>query len=658
MKAHLGRFFLMILFFSLAACENGGVSLGISSDNNLSSFAISKGNLTPAFSADLTDYTASVDYTDTSFDVSFESASSKSTCMVNGQVVPSGTTTVPLSVGKNVITIEVKAEDGKTRIYTVTVMRAEPAAIPDLQSLTLSSGTLSPTFTAGTSSYAATVAYPISSVNLTATSISMYSTLTVNGQNAASGVPVAVALSVGVNTIPVVVTAQDNSTKTYTVVITRSAASTDANLASLSLSSGTLTPVFASSTTSYTASVAYAVSSVNVTASPNSSDATFTINGQSATAGVAKSVALSVGSNAIPIVVTAQSGATKTYTVTITRGAANTTNTLSALSLSAGTLSPVFASGTTSYTLAMSDIPTSYTVTATATQSLSTLQYRVNSSANTSLTSGVASSAITPAVGSNTLEVIVTSESGATRTYTIVITYSVCGPGYYSDGVNGCAQVGLGYYSPANNNARYSCSNKPANSRYTSPTASSSNCPWSCDNGYITTNGTSCVASPTATTLACNDDEVAVGLYGRDGSIIDRLGVRCATIDAAGNLGAPRNGPDYGGMGGGVFNSAGEYDCPAGYAVYRVEGNLATYSGVPRTGEIAFQCKSVTNPSLSGVWRPNRTDLYFGNSSDRGPFGFECGISPNLYGTYLNGIIIDNASGAAYTGDTLGLTCR
>lgn len=215
-----------------------------------------------------------------------------------------------------------------------------------------------------------------------------------------------------------------------------------------------------------------------------------------------------------------------------------------------------------------------------------------------------------------------------------------------------------GYYSPANDNNRYTCSNKPADSRYTSPTASSSSCPWSCNNGYITTNGTSCTSSPTATTLACNDDEIAVGLYGKDGAIIDRIGVRCATIDAAGNLGTPRNGPDYGGTGGGWFNNTGVYDCPAGYAVYRIEGSLATYIGVPRTGAISFLCKSVTNPALSGVWRPNRADLDFGNSYDRGPFSFECGVSPNLYGAYLNGIIIDNASGAAYAGDTLGITCR
>ncbi len=658
MKKTVGSVFFAILFCVLTACENGGVSLGISSDNKMSTLSVSQGTLMPAFSPDVFKYSASVNYMDSTFDLTFSPSSSKAVCIVNGEVVTGNTARVPLAVGTNTIVVSVTAEDGTMRSYTIVVTRAEAASAPDLQSLALSSGTLSPTFAKDTISYTASVAYPVSSVNLTAALTSSFSTMTINGQNVASGTPIAASLNVGANLIPIVVTAQDNSTKTYSVTITRAAASVDSNLASLALSSGTLSPVFASGTISYTASVLYAVSSINVTASPNSTDATFTINGQSATAGVAQSVSLSVGSNAIPIVVTAQNGTTKTYTVTVTRGTANTTNTLTGLTLSAGTLSPTFASGTTSYTVAISDIPTSFTATGTTSNSLASLQYRLNSGTAVNLTSGVASNAISPSIGSNTLEFIVTAESGTTRTYTVTITYSTCQAGYYSDNVNGCSQVGLNYYSPANDNARYACANKPANSRYTSPIASSANCPWSCSNGYITTNGTSCTSSPTATTLSCNDDEIAVGLYGKEGSIIDRIGVRCATIDAAGNLGSPRNGPDYGGTGGGWFNDSGVYDCPAGYAVYRIEGSLATYSSVPRTGAISFQCKSVTNPAASPVARPNRADADFGNSYDRGPFAFECGVSPNLYGAFLNGIIIDNASGAAYAGDTLGITCR
>ncbi len=59
-------------------------------------------------------------------------------------------------------------------------------------------------------------------------------------------------LSAGTNTVTIVVTAQDGiTTKTYIITVTR-APSGNANLAGLKISSGTLTPVFAAGTISYT----------------------------------------------------------------------------------------------------------------------------------------------------------------------------------------------------------------------------------------------------------------------------------------------------------------------------------------------------------------------------------------------------------------------
>lgn len=652
-KAYFVNILLSLSFSLLVACENGGVSLGISSQKSLETISISKGNLTPAFSADVTEYTASVDYTDTTFDLSLAPSSSKAKCYVNGQEVTSGSVSVPLNIGENTVTVSVKAEDGLVSTYTIKITRVAAASNPDLQTLTLSSGILNPAYAAGTLNYTASVLYGVSSVDVTVVPVEATSTMTIDGENATSGVAKAVSLAVGSNSVPVVVTAQDNSVKTYILDITRAAASANADLASLAISVGTLSPSFSSSTQSYTASGAYSQASLNVTATTSSEYATVTIGGQSATSGVAKSVALSVGANSIPIVITAENGTTKTYTLSFTRNSASTTTTLSALSLSSGRLSPDFTSSTTSYNVSISTVPASYTVTATASSALSNLQYRVNGGSLSNLTSGVASGIINPTVVSNTLEVVVTAESGASRTYTLNITYDTCGAGYYSDNVNSCVQVGLGYYSPAADNSRYACANKPANSRYTSPTASISSCPWSCEDGYLTTNGTSCNSVPNATTLACNDNEIAVGLYGKYGAIIDRLGVRCASIDSAGNLGTPRNGPDYGGTGGSWFNYTGTEDCPAGSAIYKVSGHLATYNGAPRTGTVSFSCKSIVSPAGD-----TRVSTTFGGTTDRGAYSFACGVSPNLYGTFLNGIIIDNAGGADYTGDVLGVTCR
>ncbi|MGV3504590.1 MAG: cadherin-like beta sandwich domain-containing protein, partial [Adhaeribacter sp.] len=95
--------------------------------------------------------------------------------------------------------------------------------------------------------------------------------------------------------------------------------SSNANLSGLTLSAGTLTPAFAAGTTSYTASVANTTSSVNVTATLADSKSALKINNTSTASGSARSVALAVGANSIPVVVTAEDGTAKTYTLVITR---------------------------------------------------------------------------------------------------------------------------------------------------------------------------------------------------------------------------------------------------------------------------------------------------------------------------------------------------
>lgn len=144
-----------------------------------------------------------------------------------------------------------------------------------------------------------------------------------NGNAATSGSAVNVPLNVGSNAIAVLVTAQDGVTKeTYTVTVTRSPLSSNANLSVLTMYPGTLTPAFASGATSYMSSVTNSVNSINMTPTVADSTATVTVNGNAATSGSAVNVSLNVGSNTITVVVTAQDGTTRTYTVTVTRNAA------------------------------------------------------------------------------------------------------------------------------------------------------------------------------------------------------------------------------------------------------------------------------------------------------------------------------------------------
>ncbi|WP_168801042.1 cadherin-like beta sandwich domain-containing protein [Peteryoungia ipomoeae] len=390
----------------------------------LSNLTLSAGTLVPGFASGTTSYTASVGNAVTSLTVTPTVTDATATITVNSVSVTSGNASgaIALNVGSNVITVVVTAQDGvTTATYTVTVTRAT-STIATLSNLTLSAGTLTPAFASGTTSYTASVGNAVTSLTVTPTVTDATATITVNSVAVASGnASDAINLDVGSNVITVVVTAQDGvTTGTYTVTVTR-AASTIATLSNLTLSAGTLTPAFASGTTSYTASVGNAVTSLTVTPTVTDATATITVNSVSVTSGNASgAIALNVGSNVITVVVTAQDGVTTgTYTVTITRDAPVSTNaSLSALVLSQGTLVPGFASGTTSYTASVGNAVTSLTVTPTLTDATATIT--VNSVA---VTSGNASGAINLDVGSNVVTVVVTAQDGVTTgTYTVTVT--------------------------------------------------------------------------------------------------------------------------------------------------------------------------------------------------------------------------------------------
>jgi protocatechuate 3,4-dioxygenase beta subunit len=101
--------------------------------------------------------------------------------------------------------------------------------------------------------------------------------------------------------------------------------STDATLSTLSLSTGSLSPTFVSTTSSYNASVTNSVSLVTITPTASNSGATIKVNGLTVSSGNASSaLSLNVGSNTMTIIVTAADGvSTKTYTTTVVRAAAS-----------------------------------------------------------------------------------------------------------------------------------------------------------------------------------------------------------------------------------------------------------------------------------------------------------------------------------------------
>ncbi|MBW4891691.1 cadherin-like beta sandwich domain-containing protein [Mucilaginibacter sp. HMF5004] len=234
------------------------------------------------------------------------------------------TTAVTASpVGNYPITATGAASPNYAISYVTGTMTVTLAANPNLASLTLGSGTLSPVFASATTAYTAAVANAVTSITLTPTTIDATTTVKVNGVSVVSGVASgSIPLTVGANAITVVSTAQSGLTATYTVTVTR-APSAIATLANLAISSGTLTPAFAQGTYTYTALVDNTISQIALTPTLTDATATILVNGQPAANAQGITLNLLFGDNIISIFTTAQDGITKlTYTLTIHRATA------------------------------------------------------------------------------------------------------------------------------------------------------------------------------------------------------------------------------------------------------------------------------------------------------------------------------------------------
>ena len=96
--------------------------------------------------------------------------------------------------------------------------------------------------------------------------------------------------------------------------------SSNADLSDLSISQGTLSPDFTAAETTYTATIANDAGSLTVTPTAADGNATITVNDTAVTSGSASgAITVNVGSNTIEVVVTAEDGTEKTYTITVTR---------------------------------------------------------------------------------------------------------------------------------------------------------------------------------------------------------------------------------------------------------------------------------------------------------------------------------------------------
>ena len=181
--------------------------------------------------------------------------------------------------------------------------------------------------------------------------------------------------------------------------------SSNANLSSLSVSEGTLSPSFSAGTTSYNiGEVDFSVSKLNISYRTEDSKATVSINGNN----------LAVGANTVSVVVKAENGTTKTYKIQVTRKqdpnyVPSSNAALGGITISGGAVSPTFSSEVTDYIvyLPYEYVGKDFTVAGTAADAKAL---------------GVTGGTISPLVeGVNTTSVVCKAEDGTEKAYKITV---------------------------------------------------------------------------------------------------------------------------------------------------------------------------------------------------------------------------------------------
>jgi hypothetical protein len=398
----------------------------------LASLTVTPGTLQPTFHRSTTQYSVDLTSEITTVTITAQPAFSGDRVTINGlattsRVIPLGPagTTTPVS-------IVVSESSSNSRTYTVLINRAGLAGNNSLLSLSVSPGTLAPTFDANLLSYTVDVASDVSSVMVTPALQDPAAAVTVDGQPVASGQAQSVVLNGAgsITLIDIVVTAQNGSEKTYLVTVSRGISS-DANLQSLTIFPGTLSPLFSAGTVGYTVNVASNVTSVVVTPTLPDTPASMTIsvdtvnNGQptAINSGEARTIPLHDPGliTFVNILVTAENQVSqKNYVVAVSRAALGDDN-LSALAVSPGSLVPSFAPNTTDYAVNLATDVTEVTISATkATPDAVMLIGSVIVPAGTA--SGEETFPLNGAGTQTILSISVTAPNGGTpKTYTITV---------------------------------------------------------------------------------------------------------------------------------------------------------------------------------------------------------------------------------------------
>jgi hypothetical protein len=409
------------LFIALGAMIYGcSDTASVNPAAELAGLTVNPGTLQPAFNGSTTQYNVDVSTNITSVTITAQPAVAGDTVTINGQTTTSSVITLGAAGTTTPVSIVVSESGTSSKGYTVLLIRAGITGNNSLQNLTVSPGTLAPPFDPNVQVYTVSVAGNVGSVSVAPTLSDPAATMTVNGQVTLLGQGHTIPLNGGgqSTTITITVTAQNGTSKSYLVSVSRGVSNNN-TLRSLTISPGTLN--FRPDTTSYTVNVASTVTSVTVQSTPADAAASMIVNGQATDSGQARTIALNeAGSNTLTnIIVIAQNGDPKTYTINITRPALAGNNNLSALIVTPGPLTPAFASNRLTYSVDAAEDVTSVTVSATKSDSNAVMSGSVTAGAGTA--TGQATIPL-DGPGTNTVVSITVDAAGQSpKTYTITI---------------------------------------------------------------------------------------------------------------------------------------------------------------------------------------------------------------------------------------------
>ena len=320
------------------------VTAPLDSNSKLGSLSVDGYSISPSFNANTKSYSVTVPEDTSSVKVNATAASTKAT-------LSGANTTVTLSGDTTTHTVKCTAENGTSTSYTITINRqkkADPTPTPtptpepakkssdsSLKYLSVSGYSLSPSFRSGTTEYSMTVGNGVTGLYVQATPNDSKATYVVSGDD---------HWDVGRNTITIKVTAEDGSSTTYRVYVTRESAkvkSSDKNVDFRINNPHTITPAFNNGTNTYEVVVPYDIKKLDLSVVPFDKNASVRIEGNEKFSTEEK--------NVVKVIVTAEDGSSKTITLNVTRSQYKANTDLLDLKVKGYKMSPKFKPSKTKY---------------------------------------------------------------------------------------------------------------------------------------------------------------------------------------------------------------------------------------------------------------------------------------------------------------------